>query len=211
MNLLNPVLELFNHALKPIAPFTWFGLNTNTLDVLAAFRLCFALRQIKDRSYAHHVSRHGNSTIEDISFVRSLITTLLVVYGGETMISSYFCNTSLSRHHIAFSSGPLMGVTPSFVQSGVFPGLYIAVQAIVDYLPYVPPPILEIELPLAVVDAFTRAMLLCTIIPPTVITNPSTAIATSPWTLLLTSIVRLLASDPNGHPRPSEKNPSLRV
>jgi hypothetical protein len=86
--------------------------------------------------------------------------------------------------------GPLVGLTPSFVLSGVVPGLYAAVQAIVDVLPSVPPPSLETELPLAIVDGITRAYLLCHLIPPVVITHTSLAISTSPWTLLLSTLVR---------------------
>jgi hypothetical protein len=82
-----------------------------------------------------------------------------------------------------------LGFPPSFVISGVIPGLFATAQAVVDYLPVIPSPSLHTELPLAVVDGFTRAMLLCSFIPPSVITNTSREIATSPWTLLLTSLV----------------------
>ena len=68
--------------------------------------------------------------------------------------------------------------------------LYTAVQALVDYLPAVPAPSAELELPLAIVDGFTRAYLLCNLIPPTVTANTSPLIASSPWTLLITSLVR---------------------
>ena len=84
---------------------------------------------------------------------------------------------------------PLLGVPPSFILSGVYPGLYAAVQAIVDTLPAVPVPSAELELPLALVDGFTRSYLLCNLIPPAVTTNASTLVSSSPWTLLLTSLV----------------------
>ena len=74
--------------------------------------------------------------------------------------------------------------------SPVFPGLFVGAQAIVDALPAVPSPSLDSELPLAVLDGFTRAVLLCSAIPPSVIAHTSKAIALSPWTLLLTSLVR---------------------
>lgn len=76
--------------------------------------------------------------------------------------------------------------------SGVVPGLYTAVQAIVDRLPAVPPMSMNTELPLSIVDGFTRAYLLCNLIPPVVTTNASPVISSSPWTLLLTSLVRIL-------------------
>lgn len=86
---------------------------------------------------------------------------------------------------------PLLGVPPSFMLSGVVPGLYAAIQAIVDFLPAVPAPSAEQELPLSIVDGFTRAYLLCNLIPPAVTANASPLISSSPWTLLVTSLVFL--------------------
>lgn len=73
--------------------------------------------------------------------------------------------------------------------SGVVPVLYAAVQAIVEYLPSVPALSGETELPLSIIDGFTRAYLLCNLIPPAVTQNQSSIIASSPWTLLMTSLV----------------------
>src|SRR5882757_8173236 len=77
--------------------------------------------------------------------------------------------------------------------SGVYPTLYAAVQAIVDALPVVPMPSADTELPLSLIDGFTRAFLLCNLIPPPVTTNASTLISSSPWTLLITSLVRRIS------------------
>jgi hypothetical protein len=79
------LVQVFRYALSPIAPFTWFQLNVSTLDVVAAFRLCIALRQIKDVYHSRHVARHGRWNVEEPSFTRNLATTLIVVYGGEAM------------------------------------------------------------------------------------------------------------------------------
>jgi hypothetical protein len=76
--------------------------------------------------------------------------------------------------------------------SGVYPSLYAAVQAAVDALPTVPIPSAELELPLSVIDGFSRAYLLCNLIPPPVTTNTSTLISSSPWTLLISSLVSRL-------------------
>ena len=73
--------------------------------------------------------------------------------------------------------------------SGVVPGLYAAVQAIIEYLPGVPIISSETELPLALLDGFTRAYLLCNLIPPAVTANASPLVSSSPWTLLITSLV----------------------
>ncbi|KAH7914047.1 hypothetical protein BJ138DRAFT_1057715 [Hygrophoropsis aurantiaca] len=167
-------VELYRYALQPIAPFTWFGLGVSTLDVVAAFRLCYVLKQIRENLYAEHLQRrtldNKIAPPEERSFVRDVATTLTVVYGGEAI------------------AGPLLGVPPSFMVSGVSPALYAAVQAVVDRVP-LPAMSLNTEFPLSFLDGFTRAMLLCQLIPPAVVANASPVIASSPWTLLLTSLL----------------------
>src|SRR5258708_914923 len=74
--------------------------------------------------------------------------------------------------------------------SGVGPLLYIISQALVDALPFLPPMTLNSELPLAMLDGHTRAMLVCTLVPPVVLRSPLPAVSDSPWALLLTSFVR---------------------
>ncbi|KAG7453031.1 uncharacterized protein BT62DRAFT_925574 [Guyanagaster necrorhizus] len=168
---MNPIIAVFDHALKPVAPFTWFGLPITTLDIVAAFRLCLILRQTKEVLHREHVSKVGHSLVENRSFARSALTTLTVVFGGEAMTS------------------PLIGVPCSFMVSGATTIFYTLVQAIVDALPLVPAPTFEMELPLSIVDGFTRAFLLCDLIPPVVTANASSNIANSSWTLLVTSFV----------------------
>jgi hypothetical protein len=73
--------------------------------------------------------------------------------------------------------------------SGVWPVFFTLTQVLVEYLPAVPTPGLTNELPLSFVDALSRAMLLCTMIPPSVVKHTTPAIATSPWSLLLTSLL----------------------
>lgn len=169
--LVSPLVEIFRYTLTPIAPFTWFGVGVSTLDIVAAFRLCIILRQIRELLQAKHVAAKGKAGVEEQSFVRVLTTTLLVVYGGEAI------------------TAPFLGLPPSFMVSGTVPVLYGVVQALVEYLPYVPPFSGETELPLSVLDGFTRAYLLCNLIPPVVTRNQSPIIASSPWSLLITSLI----------------------
>ena len=75
--------------------------------------------------------------------------------------------------------------------SGVVPVFYTAVQAAVDKLPWVPIPSFELEVPLATFDGFSRAYLLCNLIPPMVLKHTSPDINGNPWTLLLTSLVSI--------------------
>ncbi|KAF8061669.1 hypothetical protein FPV67DRAFT_1422926 [Lyophyllum atratum] len=168
--ILSPFIEAFRYTLQPIAPFTWFGLGISTLDVVATVRLCLLLRQIREQLYLKHVSTKGASGL-DQSFVKSLSATLTVVYGGEAVIA------------------PLLGVPPSFMVSGTVPALYAAIQAMIEALPAVPDLSAELELPISIIDGFTRAYLLCNLIPPSVTTHASPAISGSPWTLLVASLV----------------------
>ncbi|KAF9036802.1 hypothetical protein BJ165DRAFT_1506168 [Panaeolus papilionaceus] len=171
MSVLSPLIEVYRLILEPIAPFAWFGTPISTLDVVATLRLCIILRQIRDMQAAQHKATKKVIPMEDYSFVKNLATTLLVVYGGEAI------------------TGPFLGLTPSFMLSGVVPVLYAVGQAVADNLPSVPEPSAQLEFPLSVVDGFTRAYLLCNLIPPSVTTSASPIIASSPWTLLLTSLI----------------------
>ncbi|KAL1757760.1 hypothetical protein FB107DRAFT_208443 [Schizophyllum commune] len=171
--LLAPLVSVYSYILEPIAPFTWFGVGLSTLDVLAAARLCVALRQMREALYKEHVRKHGSpvGVEHDKSFVRDIVTTWTVVYGGEAVANT------------------MLGTPPSFVVSGVVPAFYAAMQWAADSLPAVPAPSRELELPLSIFDGFSRAFLLCNLIPPVVVANAQPALATSAWTLLLTSFI----------------------
>ncbi|KAF8626373.1 hypothetical protein AX15_005023 [Amanita polypyramis BW_CC] len=168
---MNPVVGIFHYMLHPVLPLSSFGLQVTTLDLLAVLRLCLAMRQLREDQHRRHLAKLGPKSIEDVSFVRSLTTTLLVVYGGEAI------------------TAPFLGYPPSFMTSVTFPVLYTLVQAIVDFMPAVPTPSATNELPLALLDGLTRAYLLCNLIPPPVTSNTSQLLAHSPWTLLLTSFI----------------------
>ena len=73
--------------------------------------------------------------------------------------------------------------------SGVVPLLYIGMQALVEKLPTVHSMSLNSELPLTLFDGMSRAYLLCNLIPPAVLGHQNVALSTSPWTLLLTTLV----------------------
>jgi hypothetical protein len=189
---LEPFITLYRYALEPIAPFSWFGIKVCSIELVAALRLCTVLRQVREDLYAKHQSHAGDkpASVEERSFLRDACTSLTIKFGGEAIIGILLTRTCVIHADYSPRSGPLLGVPPSFVLSGVSPGVYIAAQAIVEYIPVIPSMSLSTELPLSIVDGFTRALLLCSLIPKPVITHASPVIASSPWTLLLSSLVR---------------------
>ncbi|GBE82754.1 hypothetical protein BKA93DRAFT_763979 [Sparassis latifolia] len=174
--LLAPIVEVYRFALTPIAPFTWFGLSFSTLDVAAAVRLCVALRQLREKHYQDHVQKvsdadkNSHPQIERRSWLRDVSATLMVVYGGEAV------------------TAPALGIPPSFMISGAVPAFYAVIQALVDSIPSILYPTLYTELPVSILDGFSRAFLLCTFIPPMVLQHSWKSVSTSPWSLLLTSL-----------------------
>lgn len=86
---LQPFISLYQYALTPLEPFSWFGLKISSLDLAAAFRLCYILRYLKENLRGEHTKRREtDSTLpppEDRSFVRDAFTVLTVVYGGEAI------------------------------------------------------------------------------------------------------------------------------
>ncbi|KAI0831658.1 hypothetical protein BC628DRAFT_1415182 [Trametes gibbosa] len=178
--LLAPIVELYRYSLQPVAPFTWFGLSLSTLDVVAAVRLCVVLRQVREKLWRDHVQKTKTVNaekgivalpeIEQRSFVRDAVSVLLVANGYRV-------------------TGPALAIPPSFMLSGVVPAFYTAIQAAVEWLPAVPTPAFNNEVPLSLIDGMSRAYLLCNLIPPMVTTHASPAVNSNPWTLLLTSLL----------------------
>ncbi|KAF8839888.1 hypothetical protein BDN67DRAFT_969420 [Paxillus ammoniavirescens] len=172
---LQPFVSLYQYALQPVAPFSWFGLQINSLDLAGAFRLCYVLRQLRENLRNEHVKQRATDNklpaLEERSFTRDALAILTVVYGGEAV------------------AGPLLGIPPSFMVSGVYPILYIMMQALVNVIPNLPTMALNTELPLSFLDAHTRAMLLCSLIPPAILSSASPVVASSPWALLLSSFM----------------------
>lgn len=118
--LLAPIIEVFRLLVAPVAPFTWFGLPLSTLDTVAAFRLCVALRQFREKLARDHALKMKTTSgekgkevalpeIESRSFMRDAAATLVVVYGGEAIMgasSSFNCILShLIKHMCSSGTG----------------------------------------------------------------------------------------------------------
>ena len=191
------VVSAYQTLLTPIPPFTWFGSPISTLDVAAALRLCVVLRQLREMSLKNHLRRNGSSnekgrvsSVEESSSVKNVALTLCVVYGGEAVMSMY--RSIFWRAFSEYSSDPWLDESPSFVFSPVVPMLYTLFTLMVDAIPaaFVPDLSFKTEFPLSFLDGLTRSYLLCSLIPPLVVTHINEAISQSPWTLCLSSLVR---------------------
>ncbi|KAG6899535.1 hypothetical protein C0993_009351 [Termitomyces sp. T159_Od127] len=86
-------------------------------------------------------------------------------------------------------TAPMLGIMPSYMISGAVVGLFGIIQALVEALPVVPDITAQLELPLSILDGFTRAFLLCSLIPPAVTMHASSMVSNSPWSLLITSLL----------------------
>ncbi|KAI0318437.1 hypothetical protein OF83DRAFT_1116125 [Amylostereum chailletii] len=177
--LLSPILSLYDKALMPLPALAWTGASISPLDVAGALRLAIALRQIREMLYKEHiktmgVSKNARSNVsspEPRGRARDVAATLVMVYGGEAIVSSW------------------LGFPPSFMLDGVMPGLFVAAHFAVEAVPSVPSLGLTTELPASILDAFTRALLVCDIATAAVTTHASRLVVASPWTLLLTSFI----------------------
>ena len=91
-------------TLEPIPPFTWFGLGLSTLDVVGGLRLCIVLRQLREMSLRHHLESNNSrnagdgsgkdgAEVEPMSYVKHIAITLVVVFGGEAIMSTFHVST----------------------------------------------------------------------------------------------------------------------
>ena len=69
---------------------------------------------------------------------------------------------------------------------------YGLIQTGIEWIPAVPELSLQLELPLSFLDALSRTLLLVHVIPGMVLSSPYPGVASSPWALLVTSLVRSL-------------------
>lgn len=212
---LAPIVELYRWGLQPVAPFSWFGIQINAIEVAAAVRLCLILRQVREliaKGYKAHAvqatvglsEKEGAAAaalgpkFEEKSLMRDLVATLIVVHGGDAILgglnnrdSHILClRVNQSGPHLA----PLLGVPPPFLVSGVYPVTHALIQTGIEWIPSVPELSLQLELPLSFLDALSRTLLLVHTVPTMVLNSPYPQIVGSPWALLVTSLVRLLST-----------------
>ncbi|KAI0059130.1 hypothetical protein BV25DRAFT_1829461 [Artomyces pyxidatus] len=172
---LSSVVSFYDYTLQPLPAFAAFGAPVSKLDVIGALRLALVMRQLREMLLKMHRAKVSSGEAveqeEPRGTARDIATTLVMVYGGEAIVA------------------PWLGIQPSFLVSPAYPVLFAGAQAVIELLPDVPMMSLATEIPFAPLDAATRAMLLCTIVPSMITTHASPAVATSPWALLVTSLI----------------------
>ncbi|CAE7147522.1 unnamed protein product [Rhizoctonia solani] len=144
-------------------PFEIWGVSFPLMDLIGAFRLSIVLRQIKKL-------KGGGSSNTDTQV--SPWINALVLFGGEAIMCSQ------------------LSLTPGFLTYPNVTLLFMGAQFIVNEIMLEPPPFrFAVELPLAVFDAFGRALLLCDFAPTLVSKHPDPVVANSPLALLITAEV----------------------
>ncbi|CAE6467937.1 unnamed protein product [Rhizoctonia solani] len=144
-------------------PFELWGVSFPLMDLIGAFRLSIVLRQIKKL-------KGGGSSNVDTQV--SPWITVLILFGGEAIMCSQ------------------LSLTPSFLTYPNITLLFTGVQVLVNEVLLEPPPFrFSVELPLAVFDAFGRALLLCDFAPSLIAKHPDPIVANSPLALLVTSAI----------------------
>ncbi|CAE6355720.1 hypothetical protein RSOLAG1IB_05166 [Rhizoctonia solani AG-1 IB] len=144
-------------------PFELWGVSFPLMDLIGAFRLSIVLRQIKK------LKGGGSSNVD--TQVSPWITAL-ILFGGEAVMCSQ------------------LSLTPSFLTYPNVTLLFMGAQVLVNEVILDPPPFrFLVELPLAVFDAFGRALLLCDFAPGLVAKHPDPIVANSPLALLIASEV----------------------
>ncbi|KDQ10260.1 hypothetical protein BOTBODRAFT_36370 [Botryobasidium botryosum FD-172 SS1] len=162
------VVDLYRYLLTPIPPFASLGLPAlSLLDFAGAFRLSVALRQLK----AGAIGTEGERAVKVKELMKDIWSSWTVVFGGELMNSM------------------LLSTPPSFVFSPAVPLLFAFTQTTSAYIPSIPTPAINNELPLAFLDALTRTVLLCNFSVPMVVNHHLPAVSSSPWALILCSTI----------------------
>ncbi|KAF8699982.1 hypothetical protein RHS03_06786, partial [Rhizoctonia solani] len=142
-------------------PFEIWGVSFPLMDLIGAFRLAIVLRQIKK------LKGGGTSNVD--TQVSPWITAL-ILFGGEAIMCSQ------------------LSLTPGFLTYPNITLLFMGVQVLVNEVIPEPPAFrFSVELPLAVFDAFGRALLLCDFAPSLIAKHPDPVVANSPLALLITS------------------------
>lgn len=220
---LAPIIAFYAYALQPVPLLAWLGIPFTTLDLAGAFRLAVVLRQLRELYHDQHVAKlaatnhktksggkpsakaqraaAADDSLESRSRFREYVATLVIVHGGEAIVgASHMTLLGCSPFGLVLTffsrTAPWLGHQPSFFLSSTSSILFLGAHVLVDLFPTLPSQSLHTEVPLTIVHAFFRSILLCNVIPRVVAGHASPAVAASSFTLLLTAWVGVVAQSP---------------
>ncbi|SRR6266404_634980 len=104
-SLLASIIAFYDYALQPVSALAWIGDPIPILDVAAAVRLAVILRQAREYFHNEHLAKASAASRqakneqtgknithidppEQRSRVRDLVTTFLLVFGGEAVVGT---------------------------------------------------------------------------------------------------------------------------
>lgn len=100
---LSTIMAVYDVSLQPIASLAAFGVTVTPIDVVGALRLALVLRQLREIFHREHIDKSkptGGGTggrpgkdraeVESRARTRDLVTTLVMVYGGEAVVGAFF-------------------------------------------------------------------------------------------------------------------------
>ncbi|KAG8930464.1 hypothetical protein FRC02_004128 [Tulasnella sp. 418] len=177
------LVELYDYLLRPVPQLVNVGLPVNILDILGTLRLALAVQQIKYnlRMKSSRMGKEGSESTSRSSYgdtaLGSIWAMLVIVYGGEFFASSL---TAQQPSFLTNPTGFILVAVCHYVTSLAF-----------KFAPNTIPlePSLNWEIPLSLLDALTRSMLLCTVSPSMILGHKSASVNNSSTALLLTSTI----------------------
>lgn len=127
---LSSIMGVYDASLQPIASLAALGVTVTPIDVVGAFRLALVIRQLREILHREHINKSkptGGGTsgrpgkdraeVESRARTRDLVTTLVMVYGGEAVVGAFSPNAFhrlvdvLTSVLIFCRTSPLVGYT----------------------------------------------------------------------------------------------------
>lgn len=137
-SLLASIMAFYDNFTQPFSFLASFSIFVSPLDVVGAFRLALVLRQLRELFHGEHVKKlkaAGGGTsgrpgkdlaeVERRARTRDLVTTFVMVYGGEAVVGTCSPSTTFfAKLILVFRlrlTSPLAGYTALFHARGHHP------------------------------------------------------------------------------------------
>lgn len=137
---LSSIMAVYDVSLQPIASLAAFGVTVTPIDVVGALRLALVIRQLREIFHRQHIDKSkptgggsggrpgkDRAEVESRARARDLVTTLVMVYGGEAVVGAFFIFLLMMYFNILTfetmlrRTSPLVGYTALFYARGHHP------------------------------------------------------------------------------------------